>query len=147
MIPRILPRLLTIAAACMLASCGDDAASGGSGGHAHAQGAHDGALIDVGAGTAHVEFLHDNKAGTVTLYVTGKDAKTPMKLTFAPELHLETDKGPKVVNTEPVDGAADGASQFSVTDPLLKMDPLKGRIALKFGGKTYNPEIQEGHDH
>ncbi|MHC4854751.1 MAG: hypothetical protein ACYTF5_22360 [Planctomycetota bacterium] len=140
----------TTVAACMLASCGEDpAVTSGSGsadtGHAH-HGAHGGALIEIGGGIAHVEFVHDAKAGTVTLHVTGKDTKTPLKLTYAPDLNLVTAKGPKVLNTKPVGGAADGASQFQVTDALLKTDPLKGRIAIKVEGKAYHPEI-EAHEH
>jgi len=145
MIPKIVTTLLTTVAACMLASCGDEpAVSSGSGsaetGQAH-QGAHGGALIEIGKGIAHVEFLHDAKAGTVTLHVTGKDPKTPMKLTHAPDLKLTTAKGLKVLNSKPVGGAADGASQFHVTDDLLKTDPLEGRITIKIEGKIYNPDI------
>ncbi|MEE9127921.1 MAG: hypothetical protein V3U11_12345, partial [Planctomycetota bacterium] len=96
---------------------------------------------------AHLEFVHDRDAGTVTLHVTGEDAKTPMKLTFAPDLNLKTAEGPKVVRTKPVGGDSDGASKFTVTDPLLKADPLEGQIAMKIGGKPYHPEIQEVDDH
>jgi hypothetical protein len=102
-------------------------------------------LIEVGNGIAHVEFVHDAKAGTVTLYVAGKDPKTPMKLTHAPDLKLTTAKGQEVVNTKPVGGAADGASQFQVTHALLKTDPLEGRITIKIEGKIYNPDIAHEH--
>ena len=133
----------------MLASCGDDAAGGdpepASGGHAH-KGANGGALIDVGKGTAHVEIVHDEAAGTVTLHMTGSDAKTPLKTTFAPDLNLLTAKGPKVLHTKPVDGKADGASKFVVTDPVLKVHLLEGRIDIKLAGKTYSPEIVDAHD-
>jgi len=150
MIPKTIPRLLTIVAACMLVSCGNDATTSGGQdpehGHAH-HGAHGGTLIEVGAEVADVEFIHDPKAGTVTLHVSGKDGKTPLKLTFAPELKLVTKKGPKVLETKPMGGGADGASQFQVTDPLLQVDHLEGRIALKIEGKRYNPEIEAAHEH
>jgi hypothetical protein len=153
MIPRTMSGLLVVVAACMLASCGNDAPTTGgkpsepdkAHGHAH-HGPHGGHLIEVGDHVAHVEFLHDPKAGTVTLHVvTGKDPNTPLKLTHAPDLKLVTRKGPKVLPTKPVGGDAHGASQFQVTDPLLQVDPLKGRIALEIGGKAYNPELEGAH--
>lgn len=169
MIPRTVPWLLTVVAACLFASCGDqhpdhdsehahDADQGHAHdedqGHAHDQGqaqdhhgAHGGVLIEVGDHAAHVEFLHDAKAGTVTLHLVRKDGKTPLVVTHAPELKLVTKKGPKVLDTKPVGGTAAGASQFQVTDPLLQTDVLEGRIALEIGGKPYNPEIEGVHGH
>jgi hypothetical protein len=151
MMPRTASGLLAIVAACLLAGCGTDAKTAGKTpapeqGHGH-HGAHGGALIEVGDHVAHVEVVHDPKAGSVTLHMVGKDGKTPLKLTHAPDLRLVTTKGPKVLETRPVGGDAEGASRFDVTDPVLQADPLEGRIALEIGSKRYNPELEEAREH
>ena len=150
MTPNLMPKVLLILSAAAFAACssenGDGSGADQNHGHPH-QGSHGGALMEIGDHVAHVELVHDAIAGTVTLYLTGGDAKTPLQIADAPELKLMTAEGPKVVATRPAGTDSKGASQFSATDPLLKTDPLKGRIGLRIDGKPYNPEIEEAHDH
>ncbi len=151
MTPNLIPRVLLILSAAAFAACSSENGDGSDAtdenhGHAH-EGSHGGALIEIGDEVAHVELVHDASTGKVTLYLTGSDTKTPLQIADAPELKLMTADGPKVVATLPAGTDSKGASQFSATDPLLKTDPLKGRISLRIDGKPYSPEIEEANDH
>ncbi len=148
-------------AAALLLGCGagKKAASGGKGkndptagageeGHGHSEEPqHGGALLEVGAHVAHLEFVHDPKEGSATVYISGADVKTPLAIADAPKINLQSDAGPKSLQTVAVDAKDGKASQFSVTDEALKSDPLKGVIVITIDGKAYRPDIKEGHDH
>jgi hypothetical protein len=113
---------------------------------AHDHGAHDHApgLLEVGAHIAHIKFDHDHDAGSITLSVTGADAKTPLLLAAAPKLNL-TGESPLQLDTVAVSPDANGASAvFSVTHDALKAEP-EGRIAVTIGDQTYQVVI--AHDH
>lgn len=157
---RRLAILATLVCTGLIAGCGagkGKSASTGSAtqkaennhaGHDHdTKGKHGGAIIPVGKEAAHIEFVHDPKAGKAVLYITGKDAEIPLAIGDAPELKLETDQGPKVIKTEAVDPKDGKSAQFTAVDDLLKTDPLKGRVALKIDGKPYSPAIKGAHAH
>lgn len=135
-----LPMLLVVAA-CSDEKPQEKAAKSGAAAHAH-EGPHGGHLLEVGDHVAHLEVMHDEAAGKMTIYVLGSDAKSALTDAKAPQVKLSTDSGPKVLSTTAVSGAA-GA--FAVTDPALKAHGPEGRISIEIGGKTYNPALE--HDH
>lgn len=103
--------------------------------------AHGGTILEVGEEAAHIEFVHDEKAGKITLYIMGGDAKTPLNLKEAPKLNLKTKAGNKQLDAKGADAT------WSVEDESLKEEP-KGRIALTLpDGKKYNVAIEDKHDH
>lgn len=107
----------------------------------HAKPAHGGIILEVGEEAAHIELVHDAKAGKVTLYIMGADAKTPLALKEAPKLNLKTEKGNAQIAMK------GSASTFEATDDALKSDPLKGRISLTVADKQYNVDIKDEHKH
>jgi hypothetical protein len=110
----------------------------------HERGPHGGHILEVGDHVAHLEIVHDEAAGRVTLYVLGDDAKTPMPIAKAPEFKLTTKDGPRVIATAP-EGAGSGESAtFVVVDEVLKGFEPEGRISVEIGGRQYNPEL--AHD-
>jgi len=111
--------------------------------HAH-EGPHGGHILEVGDHIAHLEVIHDESTGKMTIYVLGPDAKSAFTGAKAPQVKLTTDAGPKVLATKPVGGEPGG---FSVTDAVLKAHGPEGRISLEIGGKVYNPELEHDHDH
>ena len=127
--------------------CTSESHSGDGHDHAHHEAQHGGMLIEVGGEVAHLEFVHDAKSGSATLYVTGPDAKTPMAIA-APELKVTSAEGPVVIPTTAV-GEKDGmASQFTASHDALKKEPVDGRVSFKIGDKAYNPVIEASHhDH
>src|SRR4051812_42090245 len=63
---------------------------------------HGGALLEVGEEVAHVELVHDEKAGKVTLYILGKDAKTAVALKEAPKINVKGKDGKKQLETKAI---------------------------------------------
>ncbi|MGE3172482.1 MAG: hypothetical protein AB7O97_07625 [Planctomycetota bacterium] len=135
-----LPMLLVVAS-CSDEKPEDKPSKPGAAAHGH-EGPHGGHLLEVGDHVAHLEVMHDEAAGKMTIYVLGSDAKSALTDAKAPQVKLSTDSGPKVLSTTAVSGAA-GA--FAVTDPALKAHGPEGRISIEIGGKTYNPALE--HDH
>lgn len=118
--------------------------------HDHEKPPHGGYLIEVGDHVAHIEVVHDAKAGKVTLYILDGEAKDPVKIQNAPRINMMTDDGAKQVATKAVEpDKEEKASQFEATDDALKADPLTGKISIVIGDKKYNVEIkkEEEHDH
>lgn len=134
-------------AVCCLVLAYATGASAEEHGHAEHKAPHGGVLLEVGEEEAHLELVHDEAAGKVTLYVLGKDAKTPVTIATAPKLNLKLEAGPKQIETKAVEPKDGVASQFEVTDDALKAHGLTGRIALKIGEKKYNVELKHDHDH
>lgn len=116
--------------------------------HDHAAAPHGGELLELGEEEAHVELLHDSKAGSVTVYVFGKDVKTPVAVA-APTIVLATKDGPKEFTLTAVNPRADGtADTWKATHAGLMAEPLDGRIRVTVAGKAFQSPLEgEGHDH
>jgi hypothetical protein len=109
---------------------------------------HGGVLLETGDEAAHLEIVHDAKAGKLTIYVLDSDPEKALAIKDAPKIKLKTDKGNKELETKAVDAKDGAASQYEVTDDALKTDPLKGRISVNVKDKKYNIDIKEdGHKH
>lgn len=151
------PLLLSLSLLILHTSCGKkahDQAAESHQEHAAYAGhdAHAPGLLEVGNHVAHIDFAHDAAAGTVTLHVTGPDAKTARALSIAPKLNLTGDS-PTQVLLQPVSPDSNGASAvFSATHDVLRSEP-EGRIAVTVEGQVYqviiehNHDAHEGHDH
>lgn len=112
---------------------------------AHEHGPHGGHMLELGDHVAHLEVVHDDAAGRMTLYLFGADAKTPMPIAKPPELKLTTTAGPKVLVSRPESGTAGESNAFVVVDDLLKGGEPEGRVSVEIGGRQYNPDL--AHDH
>lgn len=116
--------------------------------HAHPAAPHGGELLELGEEEAHVELVHDAKAGAVTVYVLGKDAKTPVSVA-APVIVLATKDGPKEFTLTAVNPNADGtADTWKGSHAGLAAEPLDGRIRVTVAGKSFQSPLEgEAHDH
>ncbi|MEE9392494.1 MAG: hypothetical protein V3W41_08310 [Planctomycetota bacterium] len=135
----------------LLTACGDKASDADNkadpataDAHAHDHGANGGHLIELGT-AGHLEILHDLKAGTIALYLTGPDAETPVTIAKPPVLKLVTADGPKILQTLAANASGESA-EFHVKADILKTEPENMRVSLEFQGKTYNPSLGD-HDH
>jgi hypothetical protein len=113
----------------------------------HDEPKHGGVVLEVGEEVAHLELVHDAKAGKVTLYITGPDAKTDLALKDAPKINLKTKDGNKQIETKAISPKDGASAHFEAIDDVLKADPLKGRIALVINGKKFNVELKDDHAH
>lgn len=142
---------LTVLVAAAFGACSGDhdhdqkPAAGAHAGEAHAHGPHGGHVLELGSAHAvHLEVVHDDSTGTLTIYVLGTDAKTALAATKPPELKLNTSSGPKVLATKAKDASN---TVFTVTDDALKGKEPEGRISIEVDGKTYNPDLEHHHGH
>jgi hypothetical protein len=108
---------------------------------------HGGTLLEIGDHAAHLELVHDDKAGKLTLYILDKEAKNAVAIKEAPKINLKTDKGNKQIESKAVNADDGAASKYEATDDALKIEPLMGRIALTIDGKKYNVDLKDEHDH
>ena len=146
--------VITILATTLFAACsGDDHDHGHADsnhtephatGEGHAHGPHGGHVLEVGDHVAHLEVVHDEAAGKITLYVLGTDGKSPLAIEKAPQLKLLTDDGPKVLDAKSQDGSG---SVYAVTDTALQGHEPKGRVTIEVNGKVFNPALEHDHDH
>lgn len=133
-----------------IVSCGDketEAPDSTAGHAAHSEyGANGGELLELGT-TGHIEVCHSPSTGELKIYLTGADAKTALAITGAPILkvpQVPTALQLKMTATNSSDGKA---SEFSVTNEALMVGHLHGRISLKVGDLTFNPDLASGHGH
>lgn len=140
--------MLLVASLALLGACGngdhshdhekDTAATPGHAEH----GPHQGELIELGAHVAHLEVLHDEDAGTITLYSLDAELK-PIALTKAPVLNLPTSAGQKQVVATARGGSS---SEWVFSDPALKGEPEGARLRVVLNGVTYTPDLPHHHE-
>ena len=116
--------------------------------HDHVHGPHDGEVLELGEEEGHVELIHDGVGGNVTVYVFGKDLKTPVSV-VAPTIVVQTKDGPKEFTLTAVGDASGGkAHAWKGSHAALVADPLNGRIRVNIGGKDFQSPLEPvGHDH
>lgn len=125
--------------------------------HGHGElGPHGGAIIELGDN--HAELVHDDAAGTVTVYILDGAAaeNVPVDATEATINVTVGDKGDQFkLAASPMEGEPDGkSSRFVSSDALLgKAIDLEGAAAVfvvSIDGTQYRGNIEhhhEGHDH
>lgn len=124
--------------------------------HSHpSTGPHDGLLIELGKEEYHGELVHDDDAGTVTIYILDHDAKDAVAID-AKELRINLKhdgKGEQFkLAAAPQDGDEKGkASRFVSKDKELGEDldheGAEARLVVEIGGKSFTGEIRHDHDH
>jgi len=99
---------------------------------------HGGELVPLGDHAAHIEVLHDDEAGIVTVYVYDGSLSS-MEPDEAPTLNFVTDEGPQQLTAVSQDGA------WVFTHEALKDEPQKARFLVKLGSKSYSPDFAHKH--
>jgi hypothetical protein len=123
-------------------------ASAPSADHAHPPAPHGGEVQSLGDDEYHLEMIHDHDGGHVTVYVLGKDLKTPI-LVEAPVINLVTKTGPAQFTLTAIDPKPDGKAEgWKGSHEGLRVDPWDGRIRIKIGDKTYQSPLEgPAHTH
>ncbi len=125
-------------------------------GHDHpSEGPHHGHLIELGGEEYHAEFVHDEQAGTITVYILDGAAKetVPIEATEI-NINLKHDgQGEQFqLAASPDEGDADGKSSRFVSDDAelaedLHREGAEAQLVLQIGGKAYRGKIEHDHDH
>lgn len=122
-------------------------------GHGHIKASHGGEILEVGNHVAHIEMVHEEKTGMITLFVLDADGKS-MGISDAARINI-TYKIGKSEKRKQVIGKAlklknGKSSVFETQDNIFKSEDFEGIISIKIKGKTYRVELHhnhEGHDH
>lgn len=124
--------------------------------HAHpSEGPHHGDLIELGNEEFHAELLHDDEAGTVTIYILNGAAteQVPIEATEI-TINATHDGQPEQFQLAASPDASDPqgkSSRFVSNDKELAAhldeDGADPRLVLTINGKSYRGEISHDHDH
>ena len=134
----------------------DGEANDGHDEHAHAEhGPHQGMLVELGNERYHAEVVHDEQAGTVTVYLLDGSAKESVA-TEATEIVINlkhAGQGEQFkLAAAPQEGDKPGtSSRFQSDDKELSADldaeGAEARLAIDIAGKSYSGKIAHAHDH
>lgn len=147
---RLRDALSLLAFSLAASGCGGDAPPAktpAAAAHEEHRAPHGGAILELGEEEAHVEVVHDPKAGVLTLYVFGKDLNTPAEVAV-PTILLATKSGPKEFKPTALDAkpGKDVATAWRLTDPAVAVDPLDGRLVVTVAGKEHRSPLEpSGH--
>lgn len=133
------------------------ASSGGADQHEHAHpdsGPHGGHLIELGNEEYHAELVHDEDAGTVTIFLLDGSAENPVAIE-ASEVVVNLKHGGKgeqfKLAAQPQDRDPKGkSSRFVSNDKELGEDldaeGADARLVVEIKGKSYTGEVSHEHD-
>jgi hypothetical protein len=133
---------------------GGDAPAGDEHNHP-TEGPHHGGLVELGNEEYHAEVVHDDAAGTVTVYILDSSAKSAVPVD-APEVTINVthDGQPEQFKlpAAPDSGDPQGkSSRFSITHKELieHLDEAgaTAKLTLTIDGKPYNGLIEHDHEH
>ncbi|MEW4453397.1 hypothetical protein AB1L30_12020 [Bremerella sp. JC817] len=120
--------------------------------HDHpSEGPHHGALIELGEEEYHAELVHDDKAGSVTIYLLDSAAKQPVAIEAADlTINIKHDGNGSQFKL-PAVGAAEGkASEFTSSDPALAEaldhEGAEATIVVSIEGKQFRGSVEHDHD-
>lgn len=125
-------------------------------GHAHpTEGPHHGALIELGNEEYHAELVHDEAAGSVTIYVLNAAATGPVPIDASEiTINVKHDGKPKQFKlaASPDTGDPEGkSSRFISTEAELGEhlhdDAAEPKLVLSIAGKSFRGVIDHHHDH
>jgi len=123
--------------------------------HGHpSEGPHHGALIELGDESYHGELLHDEQAGTITIYILDGHAKREVPVAEdAVVLNLMLEGSPRQIPLTARPTTSDPAGQtsrFELRDAeiseALDQQQARARLRVSIGGKSYQGAIMP-HTH
>ncbi len=125
--------------------------------HEHGEkGPHGGGLVELGEEEYHAEIVVDHDSHAITLYVLGKDAKTPEPVVATEVTITPEGKDALTLKAAPQTGDAEGkTTKFELVDDalvhtLLDAGFLHGDLRITIGDKPYLGHIDyhlDGSDH
>jgi hypothetical protein len=121
-------------------------------GEDHEPGPHNGTMADWGGGKFHVEFVVNHEKKEATVYVLGKDEKTPAPIKAKDGQVLLSIKAPAfqvVLKASPEKSDPEGtSSRFTgVHEKLGKAQEFQGTISAEVDGTPYAGEFKEEAGH
>lgn len=129
----------------------------GASGHP-TEGPHHGSLIELGKEEYHGELVHDDDAGTVTIYLLDGKVSNQVPIEAAEiTVNVSHDGRPEQFQlaAQPDEGDPQGKSSRFVSNDKelahhLDEEGVDARLVVKIGGKSFNGKIahsHKGHNH
>lgn len=124
--------------------------------HAHpSEGPHGGGLIELGNEAYHAELVHDDAAGTVTIYVLDSAGKTAVPIDAAEVTinlkHEGRGEQFKLAAAADTNDPPGKSSRFVSSDAELAEDldreDAEAQLAVTINGKPYRGAIEHRHGH
>jgi hypothetical protein len=144
---RVRNALLAFIPLLALTACGDKAKSdkapeSAEKAHDHVA-PHGGELLELGDEAGHVELIHDDDGGKITMYIYGSAIDKPISVE-KPSVTIQQKDGTAVeLAMVAQDAKADGTAHTWVGEhAAVKVEPLDGRVRLKIGGKQYQSPLE-----
>jgi len=125
--------------------------------HAHpTEGPHQGSLIELGNEEYHAEMVHDEKAGTLTIYLLDAAVKQAVPISEAEIFVNLKVKGAATqlpLKADPLPGEAAGSSSRFVARgsaealEALDAEDSEPRLQVTIQGQSYLGRLEHHHDH
>ncbi|MEQ8212214.1 MAG: hypothetical protein RH917_20610 [Lacipirellulaceae bacterium] len=124
--------------------------------HDHpSEGPHHGSLIELGSEEYHAELVHDDAAGTVTIYLLDSAAIAAVPVDSKQlQINLSHDGEAEqfeLLATSDVGDPPGRASKFVSSDAELveelDHEGVQAQLVVSIGGKQYRGAIEHDHDH
>lgn len=119
------------------------------------KGPHGGALVELGDEEYHAEFIHDEKAASVIVFILDGAAKKLVPIE-AKEAHIYLKSGAEprryALKASPLESDVKGkASRFTSGDKILLArlhdEDTDARLQVTIAGSPYSGRIVHDHDH
>lgn len=126
------------------------------GDHGHAsEGPHGGPLIELGNNEYHAEVVHDESAGSVTIYILDSAATKQVPIESAEISINAVHDGQPVQHklpARPDEGDPEGKSSRFVSSDAdlvshLHEEEANAKLVVSIKGKSYRGTVVHGHDH
>ena len=111
--------------------------------HVHGTGPHGGVIFDMGK--YHAEFKPDHEKKSATIWVLGKDQKTPLRIKADKITLAVTNSNPPItLDLTPTDANADGATTFTGSnDGFAKEMEYEGTATVIVDKKPHTGKFKE----
>ncbi len=121
--------------------------------HGHpSEGPHHGSLIELGNEEYHAELVHDDEAGTVTVYLLDAAAKEPVVIEAADvTMNVKHDGQGAQYKLAAADATDGKASKFTSSEgalaEALDEEGAETQLVVSIDGKQFRGEVAHDHDH
>lgn len=116
------------------------------------EGPHHGSLIELGEEEYHAELVHDDDAGSVTIYLLDSAAKQAVPIEASDvTINVQHDGKGAQFKLAAADASDGKASKFVSTDAALAealdADGAEPQLVVSISGKQYRGSVEHDHDH
>ena len=124
--------------------------------HEHAQGPHEGHLIELGDEEYHAELVFDEKTKTISVYILGSDPNESHAIeakSITLKLSIEKTEVAFALEASPKDGDPEGkssryvlANDEKIATHIHDAEELEGQVEITIDGTDFTGKISHEHE-